>query len=173
MTCPQRIRKNEGGHHDSSDCIDNEQGRIVADYIKTTKSPIISDYFDRMYAMFHASIKQPRVPLPTTCAWKVTEKPEVYGYMHMSYFVVSEAGISWDLSSHVYNDVTEILGATFLSGLVEHSISCSLWMEETTDWVTTLCPGNASNFAWGISGRRTGIQNATRNISNESRGPSP
>ena len=57
MPCPQRIRKNEGGHHDSSDCIDNEQGCIVADYIKTTKSPIISDYFDRMYAMFHASIK--------------------------------------------------------------------------------------------------------------------
>ncbi len=49
----------------------------------------------------------------------------------MSYFVVSEAGVSWDLSSHVYNNVTEILGATFLSGLVEHSTSCSLWMEET------------------------------------------
>ena len=35
----------------------NEQGRIVDDYIKTIKSPIISDYFDRMYAMFRASIK--------------------------------------------------------------------------------------------------------------------
>ena len=90
----------------------------------------------------------------------------------MSYFVVSEAGISWDLSSHVYNDVKEILGATCLSGLVEHSTSCSLWMEETTGWVTTLCPGNASNFAWGSSGRRKGLQNATRNISNEARGPS-
>ena len=90
----------------------------------------------------------------------------------MSYFVVSEAGISWDLSSHVCYNVTEILGASFLSGLVEHSTSCSLWMEETTGWVTTLCPGNASNFAWGSSGRRTGLQNATRNISNEARGPS-
>ena len=90
----------------------------------------------------------------------------------MSYFVVSEAGISWDLSSHVYNDDTGILGATFLSGLVEHSTSCSLWMEETTGWVTTLCPGNASNFAWGSSDRTTGLQNATRIISNESRGTS-
>ncbi len=144
-------------HRDSSDCIDKEQGRIVDDYIKTIKSPISSDYFDRMYAMFHASIKQPRVPLPTTCAWKVIKKPEVYGYKHMSYFVVSEAGISWDLSSHVYTDVTEILGATFLSELVENSTSCSLWMEETTGWDTTLCPGNASNFAWGSSGRRTGL----------------
>ena len=85
----------------------------------------------------------------------------------MSYFVVSEAGISWDLSSHVCYNVTEILGAKFLSGLVEHSTSCSLWMEETTGRVTTLCPGNASNFAWGSIGRRTGLQNATRNISNE------
>ena len=64
MTCPRRIRNNEvlesfcnSGHRDSSDCIDDEQGRIVDDYIKTIKSPIISDYFDRMYAMFHASIK--------------------------------------------------------------------------------------------------------------------
>jgi hypothetical protein len=179
MTCPRRIRNNEvlesfcnSGHRDSSDCIDDEQGRIVDDYINTIKSPIISDYFDRMYAMFHASIKRPRIPLPTTCAWKIIEKPEVYGYKHMSYFIVSEAGISWDLSSHVYHDDTEIIGATFLSGLVEHSTSCSLWMEETTGWVTTLCPGNASNFAWGSSGRRKGLQNATRNISNEARGPS-
>jgi len=72
----------------------------------------------------------------------------------------------------IYNDVTEIHVATFLSGLVEHSTSCSLWMEETTGWVTTLFPGNASNFAWGSSGRRTGLQNATRNISNEARGSS-
>jgi hypothetical protein len=30
-------------------------------------------------------------------------------------------------------------------------------------WVTTLCPGNASNFAWGRSGNRTGLRNSTRN----------
>ena len=77
-----------------------------------------------------------------------------------------------DLSSHVYDDTTDILGGTFLGGIVEHCTSCSLWMEETTGWVTTLCPGNASNFAWGSIGRRTGLQNATRNISNEARGPS-
>ena len=168
MTCPQRIRKNEviesfcnSGHRDSSDSIDDEQGGIVHAYVKTINSSLIKDYFDRMYAMFHPSIKRPRVPLPTTCAWKVIEKPEVYGSKHMSYFIVSEAGISWDLSSHVYDNVTEILGATFLSGLVEHSTSCSLWMEETTGWVTTLCPGNASNVAWGSSGKNIGLKNAT------------
>ena len=65
----------------------------------------------------------------------------------MSYFVVSEAGISWDLSSHVYNDGTGTLGATFLNGLVEHSTSCSLWMEEKSGLVTMCFPGNASNLA--------------------------
>ena len=105
----------------------------------------------------------PHSILIPTCAWKMVDKPELYGYKHLSYFVVSEAGISWDLSSHVYEDVTEILGATFLSGLVEHSTSCSLWIEESTGWVTTLCPGNASNFAWGRSGNRTGLRNSTRN----------
>ncbi len=64
MTCPRRIRKNKvlesfcnSGHHDSSDCIDDEKGCIVDDFIKTIKSPIVSDYFDGMYAMFHASMK--------------------------------------------------------------------------------------------------------------------
>jgi len=80
----------------------------------------------------------------------------------MSFFIVSEAGISWDLSSHVYDDTTDILGATFLSGLVEHSTSCSLWIEESSGWVTTTCPGSASNFALGSSGNQNGLKNATR-----------
>ena len=170
MTCPRRIRGNQvvesfcnSGHRDSSDCIDDEQGVIVHDYAKTQNSPVLNDYLERMYAMFDDRLRHPRVPLPTTCAWKMLEQPELFGYKHMSYFVVSEAGISWDLSSHVYNDVSEIMGATFLSGLVEHATSCSLWIEETTGCVTTLCPGNASNFAWGGSGRKTGLRNATRN----------
>ena len=33
-------------------------------------------------------------------------------------------------------------------------------------WVTTMCPGNTSNFAWGSIGRRTSLQNATRNRTN-------
>ena len=64
MTCPRRIRNNEvlesfcnGGHRDSSDCLDDVQGLIVHEYIKTIKIPIIKDYLDRMYAMFHASMK--------------------------------------------------------------------------------------------------------------------
>jgi hypothetical protein len=149
MTCPRRIRRNQviesfcnGGHRDSTNCIDDEQGKIVTDYIKNINSSIIEDYFERMYATFVHCLKRPRVPLPTTCARKIIEKPEAFGFKHCSYFVVSEVGISWDLSSHTYNDSMEILGATFLSGLVEHSTSCSIWIEDTSGWVTTMCPGS-------------------------------
>lgn len=91
MTCPRRIRGNQviesfcnsgSGHRDSSDCIDDEQGVIVHDYAKTMNSPILNDYLERMYAMFDDRLRQPRVPLPTTCAWKMVEleQPELYGY---------------------------------------------------------------------------------------------
>ena len=42
MTCPRRIRRNQviesccnGGHRDNTDSIDDKQGQIVSDYIKT------------------------------------------------------------------------------------------------------------------------------------------
>ena len=56
----------------------------------------------------------------------------------------------------------EILGTTFSSGLVEHSMSCSLWTEETSGWVTTMCPGSAK-FYMGISGKKTSLHNVTSN----------
>ena len=95
MTCPRRIRRNtviqsfcNGGHRDSTDCIDEKQGQIVCDYIKTINNSIIEDYFERMYATFGDCLKSLRVPLPTTCAWKIIGKPEHYGFKHLSYFVV-------------------------------------------------------------------------------------
>ena len=85
MTCPRRIRRNQiiesfcnGRHRDNTDSIDDEQGQIVSDYIKTINSSIIEEYFERMYATFGDCLKRPRVPLPTTCAWKIIEKPEHY-----------------------------------------------------------------------------------------------
>jgi hypothetical protein len=109
MTCPRRIRKNQviesfcnGGIRDSTDCINDEQGKIVSDYIKNINSSIIEDYFERMYATFAHCLKRPRVPLPTTCAWKIIEKPEAFGFKHCSYFVVSEAGIYLGTCHHIH-----------------------------------------------------------------------
>ena len=170
MTCPQRIRQNKviesfcnTGHRDMGDSLDDEQGSIVLQYIKRINNAMINDYIDRIYATFASSIQEPRIPLPTTCAWKLIEHPEPYSYKHMSFFIVSECGISWDLSSHVFDDTTDILGGTFLGGIVEHCTSCSLWMEESSGWVTTMRPGSASNFAWGRGGNKNGLKMATRN----------
>ena len=145
------------------DSLDDEQGSIVLQYIKRINNAMINDYIDRIYATFASSIQEPRIPLPTTCAWKLIEHPKPCSYKHMSFFIVSECGISWDLSYHVFDDTTDILGGTFLGGIVEHCTSCSLWMEESSGWVTTMCPGSASNFAWGRGGNKNGLKMATRN----------
>ena len=66
------------------------------------------------------------MPLPTTCGWKLIEDPAPFSFKHFSYFIVSGAGIAWDLSSNVFKENVEILGGTFLGSLVEHATSCSL-----------------------------------------------
>ena len=71
--------------------------------------------------------------------------------MQKSYFIVSEAGRAWDISSHVLANIGRV-GGTFFGKLVEHVTSCSLYQEKSSGWVTTLCPGSACNFAWGTSG---------------------
>jgi hypothetical protein len=69
-----------------------------------------------------------------------------------------EAGIAWDLSSNVFEGNVEILGGTFMGSLVEHATSSSLWEEEKSGWVTTICPGSATNFVWGSSGGKNWLQ---------------
>ena len=57
--------------------LDEEQRQIVSDYVMTINSSIIEEYFKRMYATFGDCLKIPRVPLPTTCARKIIEKPDI------------------------------------------------------------------------------------------------
>jgi len=127
-------------------------GQIVSDYIKTSDSPVLLNYFDRMYSTFNSVLCKPIMPLPTTCAWKLIEDPARFSFKHISYFIVSEAGIAWDLSSNIFKGNVDILGGTFLGSLVEHATSCSMWEEEMSGWVTTICPGSATNFVWDSSG---------------------
>ena len=171
LTCPRNMNGalepfcNEG-HRDTTDCIDREQGEIVNTYLNHINNPIINDYLERMDRTF--GIEKTRVKLPTTCGWKLMEQPEAYGYKHLSFFVVSEAGISWDLSSHSYNERSDILAATFFGSLVEHLTSCSIWMEESSGDVTTICPGTACNIAWGKSGGSKNLKQFTLDLMNTS-----
>jgi hypothetical protein len=160
VTCPRHDKKkgvlesfSNCGHRDSTDCTDEDQGRIVFSYLEQMKNnTLVLDYLKNMYSSFSDVLVSPIIPLPTTCAWKLIEDPDEYNYKHISYFVVVDAGIAWDLSSDVFNDEICIIGGTFLGKLVEHSTSCSLYEEKSSGWVSTLCPGNACNFAWGTSG---------------------
>lgn len=141
-----------GGHRYSTNCTDDNQGKIVHDYINDINDKIINNYSARLYTIFNTCLKSTIWPLFTTCGWKLIEKAEEFSYnKHLSYFIVSKAGISWDLSSHFYKESIPILGAAFLGNLVEHATSCSLWIKESSGCVTTICQGNACNFAWGRS----------------------
>jgi hypothetical protein len=101
--------------------------------------PVLLNYFERMYLTFNGVLHKPITPLPTTYAWKLIENPAPFSFKHISYFIISEAGIAWDLSSNVFEENVEILGGRYLGSLVEHATSCSLWEEEMSGWVTTIC----------------------------------
>ena len=164
MTCP-RIHKTKGvlesfancGHRDKSDCIGDDQGHIVSNYIRQLNSKALNKYMNNMYSTFKDVISPPDLVLPTSCGWKLIEDPSEYSFVHKSYFIVSEAGIAWDLSSPVLANIGEV-GGTFFGKLVEHVTSCSLYQEESSGWVTTLCPGDACNFAWGTSGGKNKLK---------------
>ncbi len=76
--------------------------------------------------------------------------------------MVVEAGIAWDLSSDLFTEDIGTIGATFLGKLVEHVTSCSLYEEKSSGWVTTLCPENACNFAWGRYSGSQRLQRSSR-----------
>jgi hypothetical protein len=159
LTCPRIVMKgnilesfSNCAHRDSTDCLDEELEQIVSDYIKTSNSSVLLNYFDRMYSTFNGILCKPIMPLLTTCAWKLIVDPAMFSFKDILYFIISEAGIAWDLSSNIFKGNVDILGGTFLGSLVEHATSCSLWEEEMSGWVTTICPGSATKFAWGSSG---------------------
>ena len=101
-----------------------------------------------MYTSFGDQLSPPMIPLPTTCVWNLIEDPKEFSYRHVSFFVVAVAGIACDLSSMASCD--RHYWEYFFGKFFEHVPSCSLWEQECSSWVTTMCPGNASNFALGV-----------------------
>jgi hypothetical protein len=151
------------GHWDSTDCTNQAQGSLVFHYLQeAVNSTTVLEYFSRMYSTFGDVLVPPINPLPTTCAWKLIEDPDQFGFNHISYFVVVEAGFAWDLSSDVFTEDIGIVGSTFLGKLVENMTSCSLYEEKSSGWVTTVCPGNACNFAWGRSSGKHLLQSRSQ-----------
>ncbi len=177
VTCPRHDRKKgvlesftNCGHRDSTDCTNEAQGGLVFGYLQEVNSTTVLEYFCRMHSSFCDVLVRPIILLPTTCAWKLIEDPDQFKFNHILYIVVVDAGIAWDLSSDVFTEDIGMVGGTFLEKLVEHMTSCSLYEEKSSGWVTTLCPGNACNFAWGSSGgnkqlrRRSWINSRSRRL---------
>jgi hypothetical protein len=170
VTCSRHDRKKGAlesfsncGHRDSTDCTNEVQGSLVFAYLQeVVNNTTVLEYFCRMYSTFSDVLVRSIIPLPTTCAWKLIEDPDQFGFNHTLYFVVVEAGIAWDLSSNLFTEDIGIIGGTFLGKLVEHVTSCSLYEEKSSGWVTTLCPGNACNFARGRSGGSQRLQKSSQ-----------
>jgi hypothetical protein len=156
MTCP-RIDKKKGvlesfnncGHLELTDCTNKVQGGIISDYVQVSQSKMVYEYLSRINVNFEDQFHRPTILLPTTCAWKLIDDPAPFGYRHVSFFVVADAQIAWDLSSTIFSSDIEIIGATFWEKLVKHSTSCLLWEEISSCWVTTVCPGNANQLCIG------------------------
>ena len=137
-------------HRDPHDVVDKETDDIVMDYVDDCDCPILQAYFDKLFAMYYDVLPEGhRVPLPTTCAYKLIEQLE--GLEHHQYFVVE--GLALELSSNVFdNDVFEYIGNTFLGRLAWHNTSAPIAICKKTGYVTTNMQGLCGLQAWGSSG---------------------
>lgn len=144
-------------HRDPHDVVDKETNDLVMDYVANCNCPILQAYFDKLFDMFDDVLPDQgrRVPLPTTCAYKLIEKLE--GVEHHQYFVVE--GLALDLSSNVFdNDAFEYIGNTFLGRLSWHNTSAPIAICKKTGYVTTNMQGLCGLQAWGSSGGYAYIQ---------------
>ncbi len=121
-------------HIDSTDITNEEQGEILSDFILSHRNDCLTNYFARMRRNFADTLDNNCLPLFTSCAWKPIKQPENYSFKHISFFVMTEVAVSWDLSLDVFASGINILGGTFLGSLIEHGTSCSLYVNEISDW---------------------------------------
>jgi hypothetical protein len=147
-------------HVDTTDKTNEEQGELLSAYVLSQGNECLNKYFDAMRRSFSDVLNNNCLPLCTTCAWTPIEIPEAYSFKHLSFFVICEAGICWDLSSDIFASGINVLGGTFFGSLVEHCTSCSLYSEEVSGWVTPICKGCGTNLAWGSSSGQRKLKEA-------------
>ena len=61
---------------------------------------------------------------------------------------MTEASISFDISSDVLHHAERQLGGIFFGKLTSHLTSCLVWVLAEDGWFTTINPGVA-NIGWG------------------------
>jgi hypothetical protein len=131
------------------DITDKETGQTCMDYIKNCDCPLLQTYYETLAYMYKDILPEGRLPLPTTCAYKMIESDEKIEYYQ--YFVVE--GLALELSSDVFNNTEfEYVGNTFFGRLAWHHTTASLTVCKKTKWVTTNMEGLVGLQAWGSSG---------------------
>ena len=142
-------------HNDTHDQMDKVISRHVINYLDQCHSPTLQAYFEKVLDMYKDILVlkdgDVRIPLHTTCAYKLIEQPEDKLVVHHSYFIVE--GMALDLSSNVFaNNNFDYVANTFLGKLAWHCTTLSTWEDKLHGHVTTLMPGLAANQGWGSSG---------------------
>ena len=166
-------------YHCDGDTLNKEQTEKVMDYVDNSNCPLLADHLRTKKETFKDKKNSDKIHLPSTCAWKQRERPENYSYIHKQHFIVAEAGMTFNLSSYVYNNLQQylddptqniILGSTFFGSLIGHLTSTSMYEVEGGQGATTIMPGDAALQAWGSSGGyaylgiRTGARRTNRII---------
>ena len=113
-------------YHDDGDTLNKEQTKKVMDYVDNSNCPLLADHLRTKQETFKDKKKSDRIHLPSTCAWKQRERPENYSYIHKQHFIVAEAGMTFNLSSYVYNNLQQYLDDPTHS-IILGDYNCSYW----------------------------------------------
>ena len=137
--------------HYDDDETSTETGILINEYLLSIDHYAMHDYFNEMRLIYPEYSKN-RYPLPATCCWSLIDPGGISSlFVHKQHFIVTESGISFDISSDVLHHGERQLGGTFYGKLASHLTSCSVWVMPEDGWVTTINTGIA-NMGWGQNG---------------------
>jgi len=145
--CPHNIvtMAFSNSSHRDKDAISVALMKDVVKLIRNSKEQDLNHWLDLFLSLYGENA---RLSLPTTCAWSLHNKSDQW--THEQSFVILDLMLCFDLSSDVLEKGE--IGATFSGSLFDHATTRSLWISKDKKMVTTLCPDDCYNDAWGRAG---------------------
>ena len=127
--------------HYNDDETSDEIGSLITELVADVDNPPLTQYFAETRAVFPEYNKE-RYPLPTTCCWSLHDPESMCAlFSHKQHFIITEAGVSFDISSDTMKQGERQLGGTFYGKVPSHLTSCSVWVNEEDGFVSTINPG--------------------------------
>ncbi len=136
------------GHKDN-DYMTVEDSKLVQQYVDESPHNILKDYISCFKNLFSEYVM--KIPLPTTCCWLQMDESS-NAWKHIQYFILLDFGLGYDLSSSVFADDIDQIGATFYGSIFNCLTSQSLWVSNDKNLVTFYKSGRNGLFAWGRGG---------------------